>query len=78
MNLTLTDEGSPGIDALGRGDLAEILDKIPAPANAGDSKEERLLFLAGLSKERPYQSMVKWLEDHAVRLPLLYCECHGG
>src|SRR5882724_1116086 len=69
------DEGSQGINALGQVHLAEILNNIPAPVNAGDTKDERLFFLAQLSKEGAYQAMVQWLKDHLVLLPLLYCEC---
>ena len=43
------DKGSQGIDALGQVHLAEILHNILDPVNAGDSKDERLLFLAQLS-----------------------------
>src|SRR5882724_13410057 len=71
------DKRSQGINALGQVHLAGIL-HIPAPVNAGDSKDERLFFLAQLSKEGPYQAMVQWLKDHLVPLPLLYCECHSG
>jgi len=72
------DEGSQGINALGQVHLAEILHNILAPVNAGDTKDERLFFLAQLSKEGPYQAMVQWLKDHLVPLPLLYCEFHSG
>jgi len=72
------DKRSQGIDALGQVHLPEILHNIPAPANAGHSKDERLFFLAQLSKEDPYQAMVQWLKDYLVPLPLLYCESHSG
>ena len=62
------EEGSQGIDAPDQVDLAEILhDDIQAPANAGDSKEEKLSFLTALSKEGRYQTMVQWLKANLVR-----------
>ena len=62
------EEGSQGIDAPDQVDLAEILhDDIQAPANAGDSKEEKLSFLTALSKEGQYQTMVQWLKANLVR-----------
>src|SRR5882672_9620612 len=61
------EEGSQGIDAPDQVDLAEILhDDIQAPANAGDSKEEKLSFLTALSKEGRYQTMVQWLKANLV------------
>jgi len=60
------DEGSQGINAPDQVDLTEFLPNIQAPADAGDSKEEKLFFLAALSKEDWYQAMVQWLKDHLV------------
>ena len=68
------EEGSQGINALGEVDLGQFLQDtdIPAhvptniPAKAGDSKEERIIFLRGLSKEARYQDMVQWLQDNLV------------
>jgi len=70
------DQGSQGIDAPDQVDLAEFLHDIQAPAETGDSKEERLFFLGALSKEVTYQAMVQWLKDNLVPIfPLLYCHC---
>src|SRR5882724_7209814 len=67
------DHGSQGIDAPDQVDLTEILHDIQAPANAGDSKEDKLFFLGALLKEATYQAMVQWLEDNLVAIfPLLY------
>jgi len=46
------DKGSQGIDAPGQVHLAEILHNIPIPVNAGDSKDDRLFFLATALKRR--------------------------
>jgi len=67
--------GSQGIDAPDQVDLTELLHDKQAPANAGDSKEDKLFFLGALSKEATYQAMVQWLEDNLVAIfPLLYCD----
>ena len=61
------DQGSQGIDALDQvADLTEFVTDIQAPANAGDSKEEKLTFLAVLSEETLYQARVQWLTDNLV------------
>jgi len=61
------DQGSQGIDALDQvADLTEFVTDIQAPANAGDSKEEKLTFLAALSEETLYQARVQWLTDNLV------------
>jgi len=66
--VTLTpDQGSQGIDALDQvADLTEFVTDIQAPADAGDSKEEKLTFLAALSEETLYQARVQWLTDNLV------------
>ena len=67
------DHGSQGINAPDQVDLTELLHDIQAPANAGDSKEDKLFFLGVLLKEATYQAMVQWLEDNLVAIfPLLY------
>jgi len=69
------DHGSQGIDAPDQVDLTELLHDKQAPANAGDSKEDKLFFLGALLKEATYQAMVQWLEDNLVAIfPLLYCD----
>ena len=60
------DQGSQGIDAPDQVDLTESLHDIQAPPDAGDSKEEKIFFLAVLSKEGPYQAKVQWLKDNLV------------
>ena len=70
------DQGSQGINAPDQVHLSEFLHNIQAPADTGDSKEERLLFLGVLSKEATYQAMVQWLKDNLVPIfPLLYHRC---
>jgi len=70
------DQGSQGINAPDQVHLSEFLHNIQAPADTGDSKEERLLFLGALSKEATYQDMVQWLKDNLVpTFPLLYHRC---
>ena len=57
----------------------QVLHLPVVPANAGDSKEDWLIFLAGLSKCNNYQDMVQWLEANLVLdCPLLYHDWHGG
>jgi len=65
------DKGSQGIDAPGQVHLAEILHNIPIPVNAGDSKDDRLFFLAQLSKEvpiRPWCNGLKTIWCHSSPL----------
>jgi len=61
-----SDQGSLGMDAPDQVDLTEFVTNIQAPANAGDSKEEKLLFLAALSERDEYQAKVQWLTDNLV------------
>ena len=71
---TQEEEGLQGINAPDQVDLGQFLQDtdIPAhvpaniPSKAGDSKEERIIFLQGLSKEACYQDMVQWLQDNLV------------
>jgi len=61
-----SDQGSLGIDAPDQVNLTEFVTNIQAPADAGDSKEEKLLFLAVLSEIDEYQAKVQWLTDNLV------------
>src|SRR5467141_2060616 len=61
-----SDQGSLGIDAPDQVDLTEFVTDIQDPADAGDSKEEKLLFLAALSEIDEYQAKVQWLTDNMV------------
>jgi hypothetical protein len=44
----------------------QVLHLPVAPASAGHSKQDRLNFLAGLSKRKNYQDMVQWLDTNLV------------